>query len=206
MRKHFTDLDALMGEMMRRHLQTISQAMGAVPRDAPDRRRLQRAAYIEATRFLGAPTEAHLIYTTYRAILAEDERTTIEEIRDVIGNTLCPENPAGTLDLLDSPNFDPAEIEAMIAAANAARSAFAPPLPADAIAAHAETPAPIPAIEPPEDIDMAWSRIGGVEIPGGPLCQPRKRQPWDTPERLLSDAELHLAIAEARAPPTSLAA
>ena len=201
MRKHFTDLDALMGEMMRRHLQTISQAMGAVPRDAPDRRRLQRAAYIEATRFFGAPTEAHLIYTTYRTILAEDERITIEEIRNVIGATLDGENPEGTLHLLDSPCFDIDQIEAMLTAARAAL-----PQSAAEITAQAETPEPTQATEPPDDIDLAWSRISGVEFPGFPLCQPRIPQPGDGPERTPSDAELRRALIEARAPPRSLAA
>ena len=201
MRKHFTDLDALIGEMMRRHLSAISQAIGAVPRDAPDRQRKQRAAYIEATRFLGAPTQAHLILITYRTILAEDERISVEEIRNVIGDTLGRENPEGTLHLLDSPCFDIDQIEAMLTAARAAL-----PQSAAEITAQAETPEPTQATEPPDDIDLAWSRISGVEFPGFPLCQPRIPQPGDGPERTPSDAELRRALIEARAPPRSLAA
>ena len=198
MRKHFTDLDALIGEMMRRHLSAISQAIGAVPRDAPDRQRKQRVAYIEATRCLGAPTQAHLILITYRTILAEDERISVEEIRNVIGDTLGRENPEGTLHLLDSPCFDIDQIEAMLTAASTARRQFAPPRTA--------TPEPPTALEPPAKISLDLPKISRLETQGGPLCQPRKLQPRDRPERPVPDDDLQRLLADPRGPPASIAA
>jgi len=204
LRKHFPDFPALLGEIMRRHLQTLVSAIAAVPRDAPDRRRLQRAAYIEATRFLGAPTAAHLILVTHRTTLPDDERESVNAIRDQIGEILAGANGEAALNLLDCSCYDTAQIERMLIAAfcepeRVAAPTEAPPPPVLAAAAIELPPRdrarPVTAadlINENGEIDL--SRISGVDIPGGPFGagEPDPPWPWDTPpSRLLPDAELH---------------
>ena len=202
MRKHFTDLDALMGEMMRRHLQTISQAMGAVPRDAPDRRRLQRAAYIEATRGLGAPTAAHFILATYRTILPDDERDSINAIREQIGIILAGADGEACLHLLDCPCYDIDQIERMLSAAFChEQPATAPDRPAQAAQIETTPPNPTDVQSLKGEIDL--SRISVVESPAGPY----KPLPADTPPALRRLAEeLRRLQVQAQAPPQTIAA
>ena len=217
MRRHFPDFHALLGEIMRRHLKTISAALGAVPRDVPDRRRQQRAAYIEATRFLGAPTAAHLILVTYRAILPEDERESVNGIRDQLAMALGGDNGELALHLLDCPCCDLDQIERMLATATGAPETAAlsarpeasqpqpqvaapPPIEAPPIAAPAADHPPRERARPVtagmllnEAGEVDYARISGVDIPGGPLgaAEPYNPPPWDRhPSRLLSDAEL----------------
>ena len=54
---HFTDLDALLGEILRRHLRALATALGEVPRETPNRQPVLRATYLHATRgpFGGTP-------------------------------------------------------------------------------------------------------------------------------------------------------
>jgi AcrR family transcriptional regulator len=203
MRMHFADFHALLGEIMRRHLKTINAAMAAVPRDAPDRPQLQRAAYIEATRFLGAPNAPHLILITYRTMLPDDERESVDSIREQIGMVLAGADGGACLSLLDNPCFDLGQIEAMLHTAfctpETIQAEAAPPAPA-------EQPAPHAAALRDEHGNIDYARISGVDIPGGKLCsgEPYKPPPWDTTHALrhLSDAELQ----RLRGPPKTIAA
>jgi AcrR family transcriptional regulator len=196
MRRHFTDLDALVAEIMRRHLRTIAQAIGAVPHGAPDRKRHMRAAYIEATRCLGAPTEAHLILTRHRSALAEDERISVDDIRAQLATTLGGDDAGGALDLLDCFAYSLEDVEAMLAAVTARRAQ-----------AQAEPPAPPPPIEP-GDTGRERARLSNKEIPGGPSGEavPGQPTPRDPPARSMTDEDLKRAWEKARAPPGTLAA
>lgn len=168
MRRHFPDFDALLGEIMRRHLRAVAKAIAEIPPEAPDRRRQQRAAYLTATRNIGAPTEAHLILTTYRNTLPEDERTTVNDLRGQIGEMLSPGEAEATLHLLDCPHFDIAQIEAML---TAAQSPSPQPQPA---APPAAEPQPPPAFRLLADL----SEISGVSMPGGKLMENIERAPF----------------------------
>jgi AcrR family transcriptional regulator len=157
LRRHFTDFDALLGEIMRRHLRAIATAIGEIPIDAPHRARLQRAAYISATRNLGAPTEAQLILITHRNTLAQDERESVNDLRATIGQILGGDHAEATLHLLDCPHYDAGQIERMLAALQTCQPAPAA-APAKLRAAPAKT-AP------------ALSDISGVARPGGALME-----------------------------------
>jgi AcrR family transcriptional regulator len=160
LRRHFADFDALLGEIMRRHLRAIASAIGEIPHDAPNRARLQRAAYITATRTLGAPTEAHLILTTHRTTLPEDERASVAGLRGQIGLELGGTNGEATLYLLDCPHFTIDQIEPMLEAA-------AQPV-AD-VPKQAAAPPPTPGGSFHLIADL--SDISGVALPGGLLME-----------------------------------
>jgi AcrR family transcriptional regulator len=198
LRKHFADFDALLGEIMRRHLQIISQALAAVPCDAPDRPRRQRAAYIEATRCLGAPTATHLILTNYRANLPDDERETVNAIREQIGLELAGADGEACLHLLDCPGYDIDQIERMLIAA------FCHEQPAPV--AHSEAALPDLADLQTLKHEINLACINLTESPGGPLCHdaPGKSPTWDATQaqRLLSDAVRRLQV-NAQAPPVA---
>jgi AcrR family transcriptional regulator len=126
-RRYFPDLDHLLGEILRRHLQVIIRTIGTVPRDAPNRQQARRAAYLAATRTgLGAPTEAHLLLIRDRHLLPPDEAEPIECLRATIGDILAGEQAQVALALLDTPELNAAEIEAALAAVVRPRQAATP--------------------------------------------------------------------------------
>ena len=97
---HYTDMDALLGEILRRHLRLITEALAAVPRTAANRQPLLRQAYLRATRSAGGGLhEAHILLTRDRHLLPEDERGPIEHTLRAIGQALAgasgPEALAG---------------------------------------------------------------------------------------------------------------
>ena len=118
LRRVFLDLDCLLADILRRHLLEVANAMGKVPRDAPNLHALRRAAYVAATRLpFGGLTQAHVLLTRDRNLLPEDLRESIDGLRDSIAVILSPTNARATMDLLDLPCFEAAQIEAMLAAA-----------------------------------------------------------------------------------------
>jgi AcrR family transcriptional regulator len=109
---HFLDLDCLLSEILHVHLQGLSRALGAVPKNPRER----RAAYYAYTRGgLGGLTKEHAVLIFERHHLPPDLLPTIEKIRSGFGHTLCPENPARALDLLDNPSITLDEIEFLLA-------------------------------------------------------------------------------------------
>jgi len=117
LRRHFIDLDALLGEILSRHLLALSAAMGQVPFNDPDRSRKKREAYFTFTHGpFGGLTEAHLLYTRDRHFLPEDLLTGLEQTRDGLGEFLAGPNGREALLLLDTPYIKLANSEAMLAA------------------------------------------------------------------------------------------
>ncbi len=121
LKTHFSDLDALLAEVLYRHLANIAAAIGAAkaPRDATiaQRRAARRAAYITFTRTpYSAPTEAHLILLRERHALPADLAGPIEDLRYQIGEMLAAEHAEAALALMDTPTLQPPQIEAMLAA------------------------------------------------------------------------------------------
>jgi len=139
LRRHFIDLDELLGEILSRHLLAISTALGEIPFNDPDRARKKREAYFTFTRTaFGGLTEAHLLYTRDRHRLPEDIAVNLEQTREGLGELLAGPNGREALVLLDTPYIPLANIEAMLAA-----------LPQEA-EAPAETPAETKAETPAE--------------------------------------------------------
>jgi AcrR family transcriptional regulator len=118
LRRHFIDLDALLGEILSRHLLALAAAMGQVPFSDPDRSRKKREAYFTFTHGpFGSLTEAHLLYTRDRNLLPEDVLTSLEQTREGLGDLLAGRNGRTALLLLDTPYIIPlADIESMLAA------------------------------------------------------------------------------------------
>jgi len=116
-KRHFPDLDSILAEILRRHLQTIAAALGEVPFGATNRPAARRAAYVAHTRTgFNATTEAHLLLLRDRHALPPDLAEPIEQLRLLLGDMLDPANPTVVLTLLDTPELQPAQIETMLAA------------------------------------------------------------------------------------------
>jgi AcrR family transcriptional regulator len=129
-RRHFVDIDALLADIIRRHLRALVAELAKIPQNAPDRDRKRRAAYIAFTRTpMGTLTPDHLLLVRDRHLLPDDERLPIELLRDEIGRIFAGDNFAVALELLDQPYLDAQEIEAKLAPHTAARRPAAPHAP-----------------------------------------------------------------------------
>ena len=117
LRRHFVDMPALLGYLIREHLRAISGALAKVPRNAPDRPRQRRAAYLAFTRKpLGAHTEIHLLMLNNLPNLPDDVRDPLIALQDQIASLLAPPDQAGfVLSMLDNPFMTPRRLEAIIA-------------------------------------------------------------------------------------------
>jgi len=118
-RFHFVDLDCILSEILLRHLRAIACAIGAVPLDAPDLFAARRAAYLAATRTFGAAKPAHRLLVRDRHILPPDLLQTVEQMRDIVAESVGGPQGAMVLPLLDLEEFQAAQIEAMVAALHA---------------------------------------------------------------------------------------
>ena len=77
---HFTDLDALLGEILRRHLRQLEAALAAVPHNIATRQADLRAAYRAATTApTGGPSDAHVLLARDRALLPVDQRQGLDQ-------------------------------------------------------------------------------------------------------------------------------
>jgi AcrR family transcriptional regulator len=158
LRNHFADLDALLGEILRRHLHALSIAIGKIPASSPDRQKARRAAYFAFTRTaLGGLTEAHLLLKHERQGLAADERATIDDIHHGIGRMLAGSLADEALDLLDNPRNSLARVETILAT------------PTIELADAAPAPMPPPAtLQRPIDPEAPGAWIFNAGIPGLP--------------------------------------
>ncbi len=116
-RRYFPDLDCLLGEILVRHLLSISSAIGRAVRDVPiaERQPAARTAYLAATRtVLGGHTEAHLLLLRERHHLPPDQLGPIEGTRAGLGDMLAGEHGTAALGLLDMPELTAGQIEGML--------------------------------------------------------------------------------------------
>ena len=169
MRRHFSDLDALLATLLRAHLRKLATAIGKIPHDAADRPQKMRAAYLAYTRTdLGTCTEAHLLLVRHRNLLPEDLFAPIEATRRDLGETLARGHSEAALNLLDTPSLDAPCIEAALAgiiATAAKQPKSAPPAlkPSAPIAAPIRRDHPLPARPPSAPRDpLALLRFGVV--------------------------------------------
>jgi AcrR family transcriptional regulator len=116
LRHYFCDLDALLAEILHRHLRRLADALGEIPYDDPDLHRKRRAAYLNATRTpLGGLNEAHLLLVRDRHLLPDDLLPLVESYRTSIGLLVAGPDPEPVLALLDNPACYPEAIEATLA-------------------------------------------------------------------------------------------
>ena len=165
LRRHFSDLDALLATLLRRHLRKLASALGKIPHDAAERPQKMRAAYLACTRTdLGGYTDAHLLLVRDRHLLPDDLLTNIEASRRDLGNILADGFSEEVLALLDLRTLSAARIEATLATVIATAPAQPrPAAPASKPAAPAQRDRPLPARPPwaPRD-PLALLRFGPV--------------------------------------------
>ncbi len=160
LRFHFVDMEALLGKIIRRHLLRLAAALGTYEPTDPARQQKRRAAYLAYTRTpLGGLTEAHLVLVRDRHTLPDDERNSIELMRQGLGKLLAGHGELAEEILLrlDAPGLD-AGIEAR------------PEIPL--IPAPPPQPQPLPQLQgqpdprPAPKECNAWTNPGQGEKPG----------------------------------------
>jgi AcrR family transcriptional regulator len=115
-RRHFVDVDALLGDILHRHLHALVAELAKIPQNAPDRDRKRRAAYIAATRTpTGGLTADHLLLVRDLKLLPEDVRIPLERLRCEIGTIVAGDHYELALELLDQPYLDAHDVEAKLA-------------------------------------------------------------------------------------------
>jgi AcrR family transcriptional regulator len=141
LRKHFVDIPALLGYLIREHLREINAAISTIRHGTPNQFQLRRAAYLTATRKpLGAHTEIHLLMLNNLANLPDDVRLPLLEFQAQLAAALAPPGQAEfVLSMIENPYITPSRLEAIIATPESAwhETAFEP------TAEAAEAPAPL---------------------------------------------------------------
>ena len=113
-RSHFCDLDSLLAEILRTHLQNLQTLLAKIPSKNPKAR---RKAYLAATRtVLNSPTEAHLLLLRDAKSLPPDLAEPLDTVRETIGEMLAGDLGPVALTLLDKTDLQGPQIEAMLAA------------------------------------------------------------------------------------------
>lgn len=122
LRFHFVDLDDLLGEILRGHLQRLAELLGDVPAEPEATLHTRRrAAWAQATRAgLGGTTPAHTLLLRDRHGLPADLLENIEATYRNLGLLLAGPDLPEALTLLDDPAIAPARAEILIAALLAA--------------------------------------------------------------------------------------
>ncbi len=116
-RRHFPDLDALLAEILYRHLAALAAAIGEPVRQGDPAKAARRRAYLTASRTpYSAPTERHLLLLRDRHSLPPDLLQPIEAVRLQLGEMLAGDHAEAALSLLDTPTLQAPQIEAMLAA------------------------------------------------------------------------------------------
>ena len=172
---HYTDIDALLAEILRRHLRTLAKAIGAVPREAPDRPALMRKAYLDNTRgAFGRMSDAHLLLTRDRHLLPEDELEHIEASVQGLAEMIGGDHAEETLDLLDRPWITAARAEPILQ--TMAETLHHPPQQAAAPAPQPEEPSQDHSLAQAPDRtdsiwndDLTWLRPAGLGTAGLPF-------------------------------------
>src|SRR5271156_5304234 len=117
LRHYFCDLDALLAEIIHRHLHRLARALAEIPFDDPDLHQKRRAIYLAATRTpLGGLNEAHLLLVRDRHLLPEDLLPAVEAHRISIGLLVAGPQAEQALPLLDAPAWTAETIDAALAA------------------------------------------------------------------------------------------
>ena len=182
LRHYFCDLDALLAEILHRHLRRLADALGEIPYDDPDLHRKRRAAYLNATRTpVGGLNEAHLLLVRDRHLLPADLLPSVEAHRFSIGLAVAGPHAEQVLTLLDSPARHAEAIEDTLAPlAPQQASPIQPPAPTAP-----PTPPRPPALTPAQK-EKIRARLPHHAVPSAPGDPPddltRFSQPLPTPQ------------------------
>ena len=137
--RHFTDMEALLGEILSRHLQALVAALNKIPSDGPNHLRAKRAAYAAATRTgFGTFSAVHDLFIRHRGALPPDIADPLDHFRRSVGILLAGEQADIALSLLDNFSLDLPQIEAVL---ERLAQPIAQPLAASAIPAKPVAPA-----------------------------------------------------------------
>jgi AcrR family transcriptional regulator len=91
LKKHFVDLDALIGEILTRYLRRLARIVNDIPDNHPQRYAARRQAYAKATRAKnGACNDAHRLLMRETANLPGDLREKIEAAQRALTASLAP--------------------------------------------------------------------------------------------------------------------
>jgi AcrR family transcriptional regulator len=126
----FLDMESILAEILREHLEAVTAAIDAVPADAPDKLVARRAAYFAATRQRnGAFVPDHKLFQAQFHLLPPDLKGPIEALFTAIGRRLSQDGSGIALAMLDQPNHTLFDAERMIAAIPPRAKALPDPTP-----------------------------------------------------------------------------
>jgi AcrR family transcriptional regulator len=123
LRWHYSDTDAMLGEILHRHLRRIGKYIGDLPRanDPQEQQRRKREAYLAYTRGNNDGfTDVHKIFVLDRSTLPHDIREPIDQLYAGLGLSFAGNYADEIMELLDNPRHDLAAVERRFAAARAA--------------------------------------------------------------------------------------
>ena len=122
LRRHFIDIDAIIGDIVQTHLMGLARALGEIDPSDPDRHRRRRALYVDNTRgYPGTMLPAHQILLRDRDTLPPDLRDAIDLTYVSIGETMIlaahatPGLARKFLGIIDNPWLDQDDVEAALA-------------------------------------------------------------------------------------------
>jgi AcrR family transcriptional regulator len=156
LRWHFVDLDALLGEIINRHLAAVAAELAKIPADAADAAAKRRAAYLAYTRTPnGDFTEPHRIMLRDRHTLPPDELDPIERTRHDLAVLLAPAQAHHAYGFLDCLSFDAGDTEAFLD--SLARRAAPATTPAPMKRPESKNPIPISTHVKPAPLPADWA-------------------------------------------------
>jgi len=124
LRRHFADLDELLGVILLRHLTALTAVLGAIEGDGPGLQAARRAVYVKSTRLPGGGfTPDHLLVVRDRLALPADVSEKVEAARAALGVLLAGDAGEMALALLDAPGATLARVEMCLAPLLAERRA-----------------------------------------------------------------------------------
>ena len=111
LQRHFTDMEALIGEILTRHLQALAAALNRAPAGGA----AKRAAYVTATRSgFGTFSAIHDLFIRHRGALPPDIAEPLDHFRRSLGITLAGSQGDVALTLLDTLSIDLPQIEFLL--------------------------------------------------------------------------------------------
>jgi AcrR family transcriptional regulator len=116
LRQHFVDLDQLLGAILQNHLFSLTKTLVQITGTGDSLYAARRKAWFDATRAMGALTDAHKLLIRERHNLPEDLREEIGNAYDALGEWLAPDDAPQVLALLDAEIADLPVIEAWLTA------------------------------------------------------------------------------------------
>jgi len=120
-RRYFVDLEALVGAILRRHLEALYEALAEIPANTPNIAAARRQKWLQLTRTEnGDFTDAHKIFVLDRHLLPADILPALEELYAEHGSEIAAPATAGqALAVIDQAFTTQASVEAALTASAA---------------------------------------------------------------------------------------